>query len=316
MASELTNFKLPGHLASDVESILRTHGLARNSNGVVVQFNQKYQTIIKGTVYSKSECYECANCNNYFNNQTARTMKTIKNKRYCSSNCVHMAGYRYNPNYGEWQKNTKIGQVGKFDYKDSTPVANTSKEHPWIIGLEIEKEDSKFKNMLDDPKTGLKLPENWIAVHDGTLDQDTGFELVSYGYNLSREGDKMIKDLHSIEDLLKAKATGNCGGHISISELGLSSRDLAKDLRPLICLFLGLYPNRLTKEMVNMRTWNDCVVAQDKYSPVKLDRNGRIELRMIPSVKSLKQLLRRIKVIEWFLREKPTFKKNKTGNVK
>lgn len=302
------NISIPNFLEADVHQIFTNHGLFFAHNGEILEKDQTNGMIeINGKYYPASQCQKCPECNEHFAPQHSSNTIQAGGSRYCTALCTHNAGYRYNEDYGDWAKAPKLGQVGKFGYKQTTKVSTTCEKHPFLIGLEIEKEDTDTYNQLKDYKKGVVLPKNWIIVHDGTLSEANGFELVSHGYNLTRERKEMLAAIHSIKDILDGNTTSKCGGHISISERGKTAKQLGKEIQPLICLFLGLYPNRMQHDSIRMRNWLQCTKAKDKYHPVKLDKNGRVELRMISAVKSEKSLMRRIKVIEWFLLHKPGF---------
>ena len=230
---------------------------------------------------------------------------------FCSEVCLKDGGYvKYSD--GSIHYRPEVGQRVKAHYKSTTKVSDASEEHPFLIGLEIEKEDQESYNKMYYGE-GLKSPKGWLYVHDGSLKSDCGLELVSHGYNLTREKKEMLQAIDSCSDFINGTSSSRCGGHISISEHGKTSKELLEEIRPLVCLMLALFPNRMRNNKINKMTFSECVnsVSNNKYKPVTVNANGRVELRMISRVKSVNSLKRRIEVIQWFLENKPTFKQTK-----
>ena len=229
---------------------------------------------------------------------------------FCSSVCFKDAGYRRDPSDGSYTYNPTVGQLAKAGYKCSTHISEVTDEHPFLIGLEIEKEDKPSWYAINSAD-GLKAPKGWLYVHDGSLN-DYGLELVSHGYNLTQEKRTMIEAIDASADFINGTTSNRCGGHISISEKGKTSHQLAKELLPLISFMLTLFPNRMLNSKINKINFDDTLSnLSNKYQPLRLDSNGRVELRMLSRVKSVKSLKRRIEVVQWFLENKPTFKQTK-----
>lgn len=272
----------------------------------------------KGLWYDSDQLKTCDCCGKQYLIQEESYHRSVwspdgsKLLDFCSEVCLKDGGY-ITTTEGDTKYEPETGQRMKAHYKSTTHISKTSKEHPFLIGLEIEKEDQDSYNKMYYSDEGLKSPKGWLYVHDGSLKNDCGLELVSHGYNLTEEKKDMIEAIDSCSDFINGTSSSRCGGHISISEHGKSSKELLDEIRPLVCLMLSLFPNRMRNSKINKMNYSQCSKQEsnNKYKPVTVNANGRVELRMISRVKSVKSLKRRIEVIQWFLENKPTFKQTK-----
>jgi hypothetical protein len=282
-------------------------GLYITNTGNILQ-NNDHHVKHNGVWFHEDEITVCAHCDSVQINGSPSIHGIIDGEdvKFCSELCAKEEGMRKN-RWGEYVYKPELGQVGKAEYTATTGVSEATDDHPFLIGLEIEKEDPDSYRDLCDTKKGLKVPPKWLVVHDGSLDSECGFEMVSHGYNLTKERDTLNKDLDSITDVLNGRTTAKCGGHITVSEKGVNGMDLAKQLRPLAALMLTLFPNRMNNSKINMLNFDNCVNSADKYTPLRI-MPDRVEFRMISAVKSKNSLKRRIAIIEWFLKNKPSFK--------
>lgn len=272
----------------------------------------------KGLWFDSSQLKTCECCGKQYLTQEERHHVSVwsdekgENVNFCSEVCLKDGGYVKTPN-GDIEYAPEVGQRVKGHYKSSTFVSETSEEHPYLIGLEIEKEDQPSFDKMYCSDDGLKSPKGWLYVHDGSLKDNCGLELVSHGYNLTKEKKVMIEAIDSCSDFINGTSSSRCGGHISVSEHGKSSSELLRELRPLVCFMLALFPNRMRNSKINKMNYDQCNMQEvnNKYKPVTVNANGRVEFRMISRVKSVNSLKRRIEVIQWFLENKPTFKQTK-----
>jgi len=133
-------------------------------------------------------------------------------------------------------------------YHDGSYQIKTFSDKPqFFIGFEIEKEDKEVKESIyiNDFKDELPL---WRKERDGSLDDESGYELISPTYELDI---KQIKeDIEKSDILLKhinASKSKSCGGHINISEDGLTGIELFNNLKGYTPLFHALYYGRVDK---------------------------------------------------------------------
>lgn len=199
--------------------------------------------------------------------------------------------------------NSEPEEGGLNDYhsqeRDLHAVTN---EHPYRIGFEVEKEDRSIRDLIED---GLELPSGWVCERDGSLDDDTGFELVSPAFNIN-ERELLVQHVRKLTKVLDADCSTSCGGHISISDRRFTPIELSERIRPLFPLLLALYPKRLTGGYCKAMTDKE-KGKQEKYQAFFFEPH-RIELRVPSAVKTAKSLMWRFDLIAHFLlaaKEKP-----------
>jgi len=199
--------------------------------------------------------------------------------------------------------NSEPEEGGLNDYhsqeRDLHAVTN---EHPYRIGFEVEKEDRSIRDLIED---GLELPSGWVCERDGSLDDDTGFELVSPAFNIN-ERELLVQHVRKLTKVLDADCSTSCGGHISISDRRFTPIELSERIRPLFPLLLALYPKRLTGGYCKAMTDKE-KGRQEKYQAFFFEPH-RIELRVPSAVKTAKSLMWRFDLIAHFLlaaKEKP-----------
>lgn len=182
-------------------------------------------------------------------------------------------------------------------------MEDTTKEHPFLIGFEIEKEDREMRNKIT---KGVELPAGWALEEDGSLDDATGFELISPAFNLKNK-ERILSEFGSVRKLLDAGYSKACGGHISISHKELKPAELADRLTPLFPLLMALYPKRLETSYSAPKKKKDD--SDDRYvafsfgSAAWASRGDRIELRIFSAVPSHNTLVRRFRLLEHCLLE-------------
>lgn len=288
------------------------------------QIDKENAVEIRGKLVNKKYFQQCPQCNDYFkpilplSHCEDTETPYVNDSYYCCGACVLDSKLKNNE-YGDYFPQPNLGQIDFYPHRNGTRLHKTSHQHPFLIGFEIEKEDPIYYEKLRDPKVGLKIPAGWICMKDTSLKNQGGFELISPAYNLTKDKARISKDLKEYKELIGSNYSKWCGGHISVSKKGFSGACLAKQQQPLLCFFLTLFPARMRNINIKQLTFNECIFTQQKHKPFHTESNGRFELRMIAAVKNSKQLMRRIKTIEWFLVNQPSFAttyyalKNKNG---
>lgn len=234
----------------------------------------------------------------------------IKND-LCSYSCARESGYQIHSGsdmgiahylFKPGQSNIIKGLLHKRDNPKLYPV---SKEHPFRIGFEIEKEDRSIYDKIF--SEGIDLPSDWIVMRDTSLKSSPprGFEIVTSAYNLTKDYNKIINTFNKYREYINADYTKYCGGHISISKLGMNSIELAREQKPMLCFFINMSPQRLKNININSYGFNETLSISKKHKPFHCSANGRMEIRVLPAVKSVKQIIRRMDVVRWFLENKP-----------
>lgn len=179
----------------------------------------------------------------------------------------------------------------------------SSADHPFRIGLEIEKVDYDCRYELSQTSVH-RLPAGWKAENDSSLG-DEGYELVSRAYNLFFLDD-LKSDVLSARAYIDAGYDTNCGGHIHISDSRFGPREFSDRLRPLFPLLMILYPKRLQNTYVRCNKYDYMQQGTgNKYQPFFIkynDTGSTIELRIFGAVKNATQLLWRVRLLEYFMK--------------
>ena len=186
-------------------------------------------------------------------------------------------------------------------YHDGGYKTKTFSDKPrFFIGFEIEKEDKEVKESIyiSDFKDSLPL---WRKERDGSLDDESGYELISPTYELDVE--KIKKDIKKSDILLNhinAKKSKSCGGHINISEDGLTGEELFNNLKGYTPLFHALYYGRIDKNYSKGKSNEKLLSDNEKYQSIKIHSN-RVEYRIISAVPNFDTLMWRAELMDFIL---------------
>jgi hypothetical protein len=172
-------------------------------------------------------------------------------------------------------------------------------ENPkFFIGYEIEKEDEDVRNSLMISEFNETCPY-WIKERDGSLDSDTGFELVSPIFELAPDKIReTIKDNKTLMRHINADKSERCGGHINVSESGLSGMEFFDKVKGYTPLFYALYFGRVNKDYSKGKSNADLKNDNAKYQAIRIHSN-RIEIRIISAVPNFDTLMWRTRLIEY-----------------
>jgi len=172
-----------------------------------------------------------------------------------------------------------------------------SKRPKYKIGFEIEKEDEDVRNSIDIDTFEDVTDYKWRKEKDGSLCDDSGYELISptFEFNIN----KIFEHIESNDELVKhinAKHTKSCGGHIHLSEEGLSGNDLFEKIKGYTPLFYALYYGRVDKNYCRGKKNDDLQNDNEKYQAIKI-HHDRVEFRIISAVPSVNTLKWRSKLL-------------------
>lgn len=174
----------------------------------------------------------------------------------------------------------------RHDYHDG-PRTNFSGDAKFRFGVEVEKED-------EDPLDSYELCDvddtGWARECDGSLDGDTGYELVSPVYDLF--GDKF--DTHVSQQILtdhiNANVSNNCGGHMNFSINGKRGAEVFDLYNGFFPILFAMYRHRLRGSWSKVRDNKTLKHGGHKYSAVNVQWNY-VEFRIFSSVKNVTNLL-------------------------
>lgn len=182
---------------------------------------------------------------------------------------------------------------------------------PYLIGYEIEKEDTdaKYRHTLRDMREDTTA-HRWRKETDGSLDGQTGFELISPPYELDIEKiEQQIKTHPILRPMIDADYSSNCGGHIHLSKLSTSGTDLYKEIQGYTPLLHAMYHNRAenisycrAKSIEKMKAESVANIGNaGRYQAVNI-MHDRIEFRIFSAVRNVNNLIWRTRLIELMLK--------------
>ena len=170
--------------------------------------------------------------------------------------------------------------------KDNGYVDKTNPDTLFTIGFEVEKEDRQILSQY----SVSDLTLGWAREHDGSLNDETGYELVSPIYDLF--GDKLDSDMAdtTLRRHINADSTTACGGHINYGKRGMTGAELLKESAAFLPLFLALYRKRVTGRWSKMKVDIDKYDGSDRYVAFNV-QHKYIEFRLISRVHDVDTLL-------------------------
>jgi hypothetical protein len=172
-----------------------------------------------------------------------------------------------------------------------------TKAPQFFIGIEVEKEDQTVKESISIGDFEGQCP-GYKKERDGSLDDKSGFEMITPPYELVP--DKIMEHIKANEvlvDHFNASHSYSCGGHVNLSEEGLSGEELFSKLKGYNPLLYALYHKRIDKSYCKGKSNHDLKSENEKYQAVKIHGN-RIEYRLVSAVHDLNTLEWRLKLFE------------------
>lgn len=281
------------------------------------EYYEEYTSEETSTVYIGSRRNEKSYCQRAIDRETlylAPDGDYYDYEALCNSNYVIMENgdiedldsVYYWESDGEYHYEPEPTEQYVRDYHHDTSVKKvTFSENPkFFIGFEIEKEDKEVKESIDIDDFEDENP-NWRKEKDGSLDDESGYELISPCYELNV--DEIKKDIESsktIVEHINAKKSNSCGGHINISESGLTGKELFEKIEGYTPLFHALYYKRTETRYSKGKSNKDLKESGEKFQSVKIHSN-RVEYRIVSAVPNLNTLLWRARLLKYIL-ENPT----------
>jgi hypothetical protein len=199
------------------------------------------------------------------------------------------------------------GDDGYYSYPDASFVRGyhdgsyrtyTFSSRPkYQIGYEIEKEDEDVRNSIDIDDFEDATDNVWRKEKDGSLDDDSGYELISPTFEFNIK--KIFDHIEGNDELVKhinANHSKSCGGHIHLSERGLSGEQLFDKIKGYTPLFYALYYGRVDKNYCKGKKNDDLKYENEKYQAIKI-HHDRVEFRIISAVPSVSTLKWRSKLL-------------------
>jgi len=163
----------------------------------------------------------------------------------------------------------------------------TLRDTVYTIGFEVEKEDDDPLDMWD---LDAVDETGWCRESDGSLCDETGFELVSPIYDLNDTLLDSAVEGRILRDHINADYGSNCGGHINVGKRGVSGDDFFDSIQAFVPLFLTIWRHRITNHYSQIQRKPDNYKRAGKYSAVNI-QSRYIEFRLPPAFKNVTNLL-------------------------
>ena len=177
----------------------------------------------------------------------------------------------------------------RFGYHDVDRLDAEEFNSDFTIGIEVEKED--YKALRSVCARELFWETNWAKERDGSLDDDDGYELVSPTYDLmSDKLDSDIKNSTDLTNLINAKYSSACGGHIHLGCRSYSGNTFFDKISPWVPLIYSLYVGRIGRDFCKVKKNEGIKNGSDKYQAIRIF-DDRIEFRIISAVKDVNTLI-------------------------
>ena len=235
-------------------------------------------------------------------------MATFYSEDYCYSDCDDV--YFFNGDVAEYRGWYYYESVD--DYRQSDPEEDeyednsmyrfsyhSGNRHSYLsgqsfgIGFEVEKEDEDA--MRKESAADLWHRTKWAKESDGSLDCDSGYELVSPVFPLYEHDFK--KEFKKVDYLLDAEYSKSCGGHINLSMASKSNKELLDSLIGWLPLFYGMYPGRIRATYCAAKK-KENYGDGEKYSAIYLKGSKIVEFRIVSAVRDSDNLMWRTELFK------------------
>lgn len=167
----------------------------------------------------------------------------------------------------------------------------------WFMGIEVEKEDQEVRNRC--AYADCDLGNGWIVERDGSLDGETGFEVVSPVMNMFDTAG-LFAEYDRLDWVMNAEKSRRCGGHITISRKGMSTDELVAKFMPFVPMLFSLYEGRLTNGYSGIQSKRD--IEYGSRRAIHRKNSGAVEIRIFSAVPSLDGIKFRTKLVQWIAR--------------
>ena len=195
--------------------------------------------------------------------------------------------------------NSKFSGSSTFGYHGKERIDKTKRTTKFRVGVEIEKiaeENSKVCAHKLYDKCGI-IKENDSSLGSGGNEYVTG--IIDFDeLNTIKKELKPIK--HLIDLPFKEGTILRAGGHINVSEKGLSGHALAKKLKQYMPLLYALYPERALMQSYSRVAKFDCMVDSPSKRAI-YPKRALLEIRVFPAVETYNNLMDRLELVHYML---------------
>ncbi len=200
--------------------------------------------------------------------------------------------------YQEYTNKTKGNK--NAGYRELSRIMNLTPSTEFGVGFEIEKED---EDAIDIEWHPLYKKTGWAKEDDSSLDEDSGYELVSPAFDLhTNDLDKAIEESDDLKTLINADSSTNCGGHLTVSSSLYSAHEMLEGLSAFFPLLYALYDGRTENDYSRPKLkWEyhsgdrgrGAINSRGNRSIVEADHKtfGALEMRIFSAVRNVKNLM-------------------------
>ena len=292
---------------------------------------EEYRELHDGSICHQDECFWCEGNNEYYHDDDGVTCYRYRDSYTYSSDFAknNSRFYYYDGDYydsdalernnlvidingdvcnqddvyywesdGEYHhEEEREDYVRPYHYSSKFTSKFFSTEPKFLIGFEIEKEDRDVKESMYIQDFEDNCP-GWRKERDGSLDDESGYELISPTFELNTdEIFKLIKNNKTLVSHINAEKSNSCGGHINVSQVGLTGHELFDKVKGFTPFIHALYWKRIDKNYSKGKSNKTLKDENEKYQSVRI-HNNRIEYRIISAVPDVRTLEWRTKLIE------------------
>lgn len=170
-----------------------------------------------------------------------------------------------------------------------------------FIGFEIEKEDEKIKESINICDFEKSVPIGWRKEKDASLNNRSGYELISPKYELNVDNIfEIIEGNNVLKNHINANYSLACGGHINISEEGLTGEEFFEKIKGYTPLIYALYYQRINTKFCKGKSNADLKEAKEKNQAIRIHSN-RVEYRIISAVPDIETLNWRCRLMDFIV---------------
>ena len=210
------------------------------------------------------------------------------------SDVAYDLGLHYWESDGDYHPEPEETETALFDYHSGhRTFSNEAAQAEWRIAYEVEKEDEDIREREDAwvcfSRTG------WAKERDGSLCSDSGFEFISPVFDMFKVTADTFSD---VSDYIDADYGKDCGGHINISHITMTPRELYESIKSYMPMLYALYNGRTKNTYCPAISKHSS--ANDKYGAVYL-KDSRLEFRIFSAVKNVTNILWRTELIKYIV---------------
>ena len=211
-----------------------------------------------------------------------------------NSDVADEIGLHYWESDGDYHLERDESEDYLFDYHSGNRhFSSEAIAAEWRIAYEVEKEDSNMRergsawDCFNDTK--------WAKERDGSLCSTSGFEFISPVFDMFKVD---ANTFSNVADYINADYSKDCGGHINISHMTMTPRELYDSIKSYMPMLYALYNGRTKNTYCPAISKHSS--AHDKYGAVYL-KDSRLEFRIFSAVKNVTNLLWRTELIKYMV---------------